>query len=65
MDVVKYTFLTVASQSPEQRLFWDKLDSTLSILLVSSENVKDITQFFECLDQILTASPARVSSFSK
>ncbi len=62
MDVVKYAFLTAASQSLEQSLFWDKLDGTLSTLVISFGNAKDFTQLFECLNQILKASPARVSS---
>ncbi len=62
MDVVEYTFLTAASQSIDQSLFWDKLDGTLSIL-VALEDARDFTSFFESLNRILTASPVRVSNF--
>ena len=64
LDVVGYTFLTAASQTVEQLLFWDKLDSTLSTLAVPFANTRDPVQFFDYLDQILTASPARVRRFS-
>ena len=60
LDVVKYTFLTAATQNLESSLFWDKLDDTLSTLVGSYGNTKDPTQLFECINQILTSSPERV-----
>lgn len=62
LDVVRYTFLTASQQSLEQSTFWDKLDGTLSILVVSFNDTEDLTLFFECLSQILTTSPERVSN---
>lgn len=65
LDAVKYVFLTASQQTLEHSLFWDKLDDTLSTLVVSFKDTKDLTPFFEFLDRILIASPARVSNFFK
>lgn len=65
LDVVKYAFLAVSHPSLEQSLYWDKLDGTLSTLVDSFKDTKDFTLFFECINRILTASPARVSKIFK
>ena len=64
LDVVKYTFVTAALQNIEQSQFWRKLDNTISTLINTFEPANDATQFFECLNQILTVSPKRASSVS-
>ncbi len=65
LDVVKYTFLAAVHPSLEHSLYWDKLDGTLFTLVDSFKDPKDFTLFFECLNRILTASPARVSKLFK
>ena len=64
MDVVGYTFLKAVSQTLEQLLFWEKLDSTLFTLAISFADTKDPIQLFEYLNQILTVSSTRVRWFS-
>ncbi|KAL9039417.1 MAG: hypothetical protein Q9214_004888, partial [Letrouitia sp. 1 TL-2023] len=57
LDIVKYTFLSAASENEEGPSLRKKLDATISALIDSSWDATSLSALFECLDDVLKSVP--------
>lgn len=57
LDIVKYTFLSAASENQEDPLLQKRLDNAISTLIDSFWDATYLSALFECLNEVLKSVP--------